>query len=199
MKNEFKRIDKDITEIVSDIPIDNIKDIYYKRYSDALKTLWINQDEDSFNKKMDELFNLMQRMSYDQRRACIGQDVKAYHDICYDLRIWLRSEAIFGLSTIFAYNWLIGSIKDDLETYKGTGDQYWLDSAYKLINQILDPFYKEYANDEVLNQMQEYLARMEDAPELSESDHERLDILKDWIRICGLYADLKDAKKTEKE
>lgn len=199
MKNEYKKIDKDITEIFSDIPADEVKKIYYDRYRDIVNTLYLNQDVEGFEAKSKDLERLVQRMNINQRRACIGEEIKAYDGVCHDLRIWLRSETLFGLSMIFAYNWLIGSIKDDLETYKGTGDQYWLDSAYKLINKILDPFYEKYASDEGLDYIQGYLDRMEDAPELSKDEKERLDILKDWIRICGLHKELKDAKKPENE
>lgn len=195
MKNEFKRIDQDITGMVTDIPAKELKKIYFNKYKDMVKTLFIMQDKKGFESKIEDLKRLIQRMNPEQRRACIGEDVKAYHAICYDLRILLRSEALFGLSTMFAYIWLIGSVKDDLKSYKRTGDQHYFDSAYKLINETLDPFYEKYASEEGLNDIKGYLDRMEDATELTPDDMERLDILKDWVRICGLYAELKDAKK----
>ena len=199
MKSELKKIDNDITGIVSDIPADKLKDIYFNRYRDALKALWMNQDESSFNKKMDDLYDFMERMTYEQRRACIGQDVKAYHDTCFDLRIWLRSEAIEGMSMLFSYTWLIGSIKDDLEAYKSTGDDNWLDSALNLCHDILNPFYDKYWNDETVKDISDYLDRMEDAPELTDEDKKRLKTLSDWVRIYGLYKDIRDREKPVNE
>lgn len=193
MKSEFKKIDNDITGIVSNIPADKLKEIYFNRYKDALKALWMNQDESRFNKQMDDLYDFMERMTYEQRRACIGQDVKAYHDTCFDLRIWLRSEAIEGISMLFSYTWLIGSIKEDLEVYKSTGDDHWIDSALDLCNRILNPFYEKYGNDETLKDLKDYVERLEKASNVSDEDKERLGIFKDWIRVCELYKELEHA------
>jgi hypothetical protein len=199
MKSEFKKIDNDITGIVSDIPADKLKDIYFNRYKDALKALWMNQDEPRFNKQMDDLYDFMDRMTYEQRRACIGQDVKAYHDTCFDLRIWLRSEAIEGMTIMFAYNWLVAGIKDELESYKASGDYHWIDSALKSCDEILNPFYEKYWNDDTVNDISDYLDRMEDAPELTDEDKKRLKTISDWVRIYGLYKDLKTKEKAINE
>lgn len=199
MKSELKKIDNDITGIVSDIPVNELKKIYYKRTYDSKRSLWIDNKPEDFKRKERDIEKFIDRMTNEQRIACIGQDVKAYHDTCFDLRVMLQSEAIEGISKIFAYNWLIGSIKDDLETYKATGDDHWLDSALNLCHDILNPFYDKYWNDETVKDISDYLDRMEDAPELTEEDKEHLSILTDWVRIHGLYADLKTEEKAINE
>lgn len=199
MKPEFKKLDKDITEIVSDIPLNELKKIYYKQTYDSKRSLWINNEPEEFKRKERDIEKFINRMSYEQRIACIQKEAEAFNNTLYDLRVMLRSEAIEGISTIFTYIWLIGSIKEDLEGFKATGDDQWIDSAFELTNQILNPFYEKYWNDETVKDISDYLDRMEDAPELTEEDKNHLSILSDWVRIYGLYKDLKTEEKAINE
>ena len=199
MKSELKKIDNDITGIVSDIPINELKKIYYKRTYDSKRSLWIDNKPEDFKRKERDIEKFIDRMTNEQRIACIQKEAEAFHNTLYDLRVMLRSEAIEGISKIFAYNWLIASMKDDLEAFKATGDYHWIDSALKSCDEILNPFYEKYWNDDTVNDISDYLDRMEDAPELTEEDKDHLSILTDWVRIHGLYADLKTEEKAINE
>lgn len=194
MKNEFKRIDQDITGIVADIPTDELRQIYCKKLYDILKTYYIDGDDAGSETKTKDLNKFVDRMSPAQKFDCLDENMNAFNRMCYDLRLMLRSEGIFSMSTMFAHLWLIGSIKDDLEAYKHTGDDYWFDSALKLCNRILNPFYEKYGNDETLKDLKDYVERLEKASNVSDEDKERLDIFKDWIRVCELYKELEHAE-----
>jgi hypothetical protein len=194
MKAELKKIDNDITRIVSDIPVNELKKIYYKRTYDSKRSLWIDNKPEDFKRKERDIEKFIDRMTNEQRIACIQKEAEAFHNTLYDLRVMLRSEGIFSMSTMFAHLWLIGSIKDDLEAYKHTGDDYWFDSALKLCNTILNPFYEKYGNDETLKDLKDYVERLEKASNVSDEDKERLDIFKDWIRVCELYKELEHAE-----
>jgi prenyltransferase beta subunit len=199
MKSELKKIDNDITGIVSDIPLNELKKIYYKQTYDSKRSLWIDNKPEDFKRKEREIEKFINRMTYEQRIACIQKEAEAFHNTLYDLRVMLRSEAIEGISSLFAYNWLIASMKDDLEAYKATGDDHWIDSALSLCDDILNPFYDKYWNDETVKDISKYLDRMEDAPELTEDDKNRIKTLSDWVRIYGLYKDIKHEEKAINE
>lgn len=194
MKNEFKRIDQDITGIVADIPTDELRQIYCKKLYDILKTYYIDGDDAGSETKTKDLNKFVDRMSPAQKFDCLDENMNAFNRMCYDLRLMLRSESIFSMSTMFAHLWLIGSIKDDLEAYKHTGDDYWIDSALDLCNRILNPFYEKYGNDETLKDLKDYVERLEKASNVSDEDKERLGIFKDWIRVCELYKELEHAE-----
>ena len=180
MKSEFKKIDNDITGIVSNIPADKLKEIYFNRYKDALKALWMNQDESRFNKQMDDLYDFMERMTYQQRLACIDKESEAYNNTLYDLRVMLRSENLEFLGVVLAMYWLIGSVQEHLQAYQECGLDYDLEYAIGICNDLNDTFKAKYWNDDTMMSMESFLESLKDAPELTEQDMEFIDSLAEY-------------------
>ncbi len=199
MKNEFKRIDQDITGMVADIPAKELKEIYYKRFYDALKTFYIEGDYSGFESKNNELNKLIERMTPEQKYDCLDENVNAFNTLCYDLRLWVRSESLHFMASTISQNRILQMIKEDLESYESTGDEYWYQEAKKTINHITDHFNELFWNDETMDRIDDYVMPLEDAPEISEEDKSNIDLLISFRKFYLAMQDLKHQEKTENE
>lgn len=199
MKNEFKRIDQDITGIVANIPAKELKEIYYQRFYDALKTFYIEGDNNGFESKNDDLNKLVERMTPEQKYDCLDENVNAFNTLCYDLRLWVRSESLQFMAAIISHNRIMQTIKDDLESYESTGDEYWYQEAKKTINHLTDYFNERFWNDETMDRIQDFIIPLENAAELTEEDKSNIDLLISFRKVYLAMQDLKHQEKTEND
>ena len=199
MKSELKKIDNDITGMVADIPAKELKKIYYQKFYDALKTYYIEGDDVGFESKCKDLNKLVNRMTPEQKYYCLDEDVNAFNTLCYDLRLWVRSESLQFMAAIISHNRIMQMIRDDLESYESTGDEYWYKEAKKTINQITDFFNEKFWNDETMDRIYNYVVPSEDAPELSENDKSNIDLIISFRKFYLAMQDLKHQEKAENE
>ena len=71
MKAEYKRLNKEFNELVSEIPVDELKKIYYERSYDSIRTLWIDKDAEGYKQKETDIMKFIEKMNYHQRRVCM--------------------------------------------------------------------------------------------------------------------------------
>jgi hypothetical protein len=185
----LKKFNDDFNGLVSDIPIDKLKEIYYNRTYDSHRTLWIDNDPEGYKHKEEELSKFIDRMTTAQKQSCIVEEARAYTNVLFDLRVMLRSEFIRNISSLLAYNWLIGSIKNDLESYEETNDKYWYDAAKKTVNQMTKSFEEKYWNEETIEKIESIFMPMQDAPELTEDDKEHIDLISKFQKQYKLIQD----------
>ena len=182
MKGEAKRFKREVDALVQDINPDQIYDIYLKKSYDSKKLFWLENDKDGFNKTDKELNDFIKNLQPFQRRDIMLAEVEAYVNIAYDLRCWLRSESLEFIAIMIAHHHLFGMILDDLDTYEGTGDKYWYDSAKNLLKQLTGAFNDRYWNDEAILSFETYIEKYHEVDDLTNKDKKNLELLSSFTR-----------------
>lgn len=177
MKGEAKKFKKEYDALVQDINPNQIYDIYFKKSYDSKKMLWLDNDLEGFDKSEADLLEFINNLLPSQRRDIMLAEVEAYVNIAHDLRCWLRSESLEFIAIMIAHHHLFGMILDDLNTYEGTGDKYWYDSAKDLLKQLTGAFNDRYWNDEAIQSFETYIEKYQEVDDLTDKDNENLDLL----------------------
>jgi hypothetical protein len=183
MKAELKKYDKDLSEIIADMPLEKVKKLYFERAYEVYRTLWIDANMAAFKRKRDELDKLTERMTIHQRRNCVSEQFDVYTSIMHDLRCMIRSDAIEFVATMMAVSWLIDSMREDFKAYDETGDKYWYDSGKKTLQSISDRFEDCYMNDRDISAISEFFKLDKDKHELTDYDVEYMDVIRDLVNV----------------
>lgn len=197
MKGEAKRFKKEVDALVQDIRPDQIYDIYLKKSYESKKRLWLDNDQEGFNKSEAELLEFIKNLLPSQRNNAMIAEVEAYTNIAYDLRCWLRSESLQFIAIMIAHHHLFGMILDDLDTYEAIGDKYWYDSAKDILKELTGAFKDRYWNDEAIHKFETYVQHHQDLEDLTDDDREHLDLLSSFARNYRVIKEKKIDETTE--
>lgn len=182
MKGEAKKFKKEYDALVQDINPNQIYDIYFKKSYNSKKMLWLDNDLEGFDKSEAELLEFINKLLPSQRRDIVLAEVEAYVNIAYDLRCWLRSESLDFIAIMIAHHHLFWMILDDLDTYEGTGDKYWYDSAKDLLKELTGAFNDRYWNDEAIQSFETNIEKYQEVNDLTDADHKNLELLSSFTR-----------------
>lgn len=181
-RKQVDQLKNDLDTIIQDIKPDRMEEIYFRKSYDTLKLLWLDTDQDAFEKAEKDLLDFIRKMTPEQYQAALYGEIRAYLNLLYDLRCLLRSEGFGYLSIVISHNHILRMILDSLETYEGTGDQYWYNEAKDIILQVTDDFHKKFGTNETLEDMRRFIEKHRPLEDLTSEDREHLDFLAEFVK-----------------
>lgn len=189
MRSELKKLNNNFEGLISEIPIDEIKKIYYLKYYDRIRTLWLDNDVEGFKRKEDKLLRFIEKMNPHQRHACFVEEEKAYNKVIYDLRVIMRSESLISICSTIADNWFINRVNDYMDSYDKTGDEYYYKEARRLIKKM-NNVHDKLSNPKKIKSMEKYIELLKTNEDLTKQDMDCLDYLTQYTENYHIHADL---------
>lgn len=195
--SQYNRIKDELNGMIRDISPERMEEIYFERAYESGKLLWIETDREAFEASEAELEQFIEKMTISQRRAAMVGQLKAYYYLLYDLRCVLRSEGIQSLALTIANNHLLEMVLDDLDTYEGTGDKYWYDTAKDLLKQLTGMFNDRYSNEDTIRQFEKFVQQHSEVEDLTPDDSNYLDLISEFTNRYWTIQRLKSEEKAE--
>ncbi len=136
MKTELKKLNTEINQLVSTIPIDEVSKLYNNQLYDIFKTLWIDNDVKGYESRKNDLIKLLNRMDHSQLINFFKEESKAYYAVLYDLYFLKFIESMEHTNLKISNDWVFRQIADYLDEYEKTEDIEYYNKAKNLINEV---------------------------------------------------------------
>lgn len=191
MKGDVKRLNKELDEFASNIPVDELNKIYYKKALDHLKTLWLDKDVEGFQDKEKKIIKFLERIDVDKRRSYLLEECKAFNQVCYELTTMIRSEQILFMSSMYNDTWFVNRINDYLTSYNETGNKEDLKKAMDFVGRINESV-NTVNTPERLKFMELYVKHMRTNEDLTKQDIDNLNLLDEYLENYRLHNPIKE-------
>jgi len=191
MKGEVKRLNKELDEFASNIPVDELNKIYYKKALDHLKTLWLDKDYESFETKTKKITKFLERIDVNKRRSYLLEERKAFNQVCYELTTMIRSEQILFMSSMYNDTWFVNRVNDYLVSYDKTGNK----EDFKKVMDFVSRINKEsntINTPEKLLTIERFVKDMRRNEDLTKQDIDCLNILDEYLENYRLHNPVKE-------
>ncbi|MCZ3367077.1 MULTISPECIES: hypothetical protein [Methanobacterium] len=180
MEKNIKKLQDEYFDLLLELPLPELKKIYHNMSYDAHKALYIDHNDEEFNKHFNDIIGLLERVE-SHRASLLVEDAKTLEEIIYELKAMIRSEWIKKDILIMSYTTQVGLIIDSLEEFEFTDDKEYLDKAKNSLNTLF----------EIPKDINGFMERLKwvvrNSGQFNELTDEDKEFIKDYKKFINIY------------
>jgi len=197
MRAGLSKLNNEFDGIISEMSLEDVKKIYYKKTYQNYTILWIDNNLKLYNEKEAKLIKFIEKLDYPQRQACLLEEGKALNQVIFDLTVKHRketlSETINFISAIHCEVWSVEMVHEYLTSYTLTGNKEDLNNAMEYLSKWKSKLQvNEFNAPKQLENMKEYVNHLlNNNEDLTKQNIKQLNFLNDYVDIQQKWNNIK--------